>query len=72
MVVPKVGHCKIFISLVKRRIEDNNLQTWNGAISNMIWGILYHHISCVRYPTCLDILTVDILFDQVSSHRLTI
>jgi len=72
MVVPKVVHCKIFISLVKRRIEDNYLQNWNGAISNMTGGILYNHIPCFRYQTCLDTLTVDILFDQVSSHRLTI
>jgi len=76
-LLQEVGHCKIFLSLVKQRIKDNYVQNWNGESSNMSRGHVYKHISCFQFQPYLYILTIDtfrisLTKIRVSSHRLTI
>lgn len=72
-----VGDEKLFLKIVKQRLRDNFIQTWNAEINQSTRSIFYRNIADFKYQDYLDAVKVKKFRNalsrlRVSSHRLEV
>ena len=72
-----VGNDKMFLSLVKQRLNDQFVQNWNARLNNSDKARFYKNISIFRFQPYLECFTVSKFCQalsrlRLSSHRLQI
>ena len=72
-----VGDEKLFLLILKQRLNDNFMQTWNAELNQSTRAIFYRFISNFNYHEYLDVVKVKkfrnaLVRLRVSSHRLEV
>ena len=72
-----VGDEKLFMLILKQRLNDNFMQTWNDELNQSTRALFYRSISNFKYQDYLDVVTVKKFRNalarlRVSSHRLEV
>ena len=72
-----VGDEKLFMLVLKQRLNDNFMQTWNAELNQSTRALFYRSISNFKYQDYLDVVTVKKFRNalarlRVSSHRLEV
>ena len=76
-LIQDFGDSVLFVSLVKQRLKDQCIRTWNGRLEESSTAIFYKHISYFGFKPYLNILNISkfrysMTKLRVSSYRLSI
>ena len=72
-----MGDEKLFMLILKQRLNDNFMQTWNAEFNQSTRALFYRSISNFKYQYYLDVVTVKKFRNalarlRVGSHRLEV
>ena len=72
-----VGDVKVFLLVVKERLQDNFIQNWNAELNESSRAVCYRQIASFQLSEYLEIVNIKkfritLTELRVSSHRLEI